>query len=477
MPSIKNLEGERPREPLFTESAKERKMEKMRVVVLSLVLIALSGCASLERWRARESEPERRTLQFVLQSMPEAAEVYLVKEDAEQLLGRTPLTISVPFEPQEKSGGLSMLQKDRWHPVLEADHPVRYRKKDESIFLDFSALVMRKQGFAPQVLSGGWTLPQTLQRKEGRWGRVAVAQSYEHTLVFRTPVDPSVTNSIVIDTIPSGATLHAFAADGSPGELIAETPAVFGLDFAPLRSETGAITNWVRWHGDTGGLWAHSPEGVVSLYGVLVLEGYDPQPVIDRPLFAVNPEEGQAYRLDIPMLRPAEPSVRLQLEVNSLPEGAVIYAVRPDGSLTNKRGETPQTFEIGLAQELAETPNGVIHADWRIWDPHGILSWENREDGSTVFAFVCAMHKEEFGVKHVMQPVFTLIPGQPIPEKASVTVPLYDAQPQEAKKHIQLPSNNRPPSTHSSVPGPIVPRQTAIGRPAPPAFEEPEDTT
>lgn len=257
---------------------------------------------------------------------------------------------------------------------------------------------------------------------------------YPTWMAYRQPSSPTVLQKVTITSQPPGARLFTRGPQGNPTQLMGTTPLTINLGFAPLRAWTGSITNWIRWHGDTELLWEHSAHGEVFLNAVLLRDGYEPQLITNRALFVIDPETSQDHYIEIPLLRPTHPSTELELVIESEPAGAMLYTLKPDGTPNQQLGDTPLKITIGLAQQLTETTSGqVAHADWLIWDQVQILRWQVAADGAAAFILAGALLKEGYAPTPVWHPVFDLVPGQPIPDRRTVTIPLQKTAATDSK--------------------------------------------
>lgn len=444
-------------------------------VLFVTCLLVVSGCAGIrpavssENLIRVETPAPGETYVFTLHSDPPGASVYLPADEGDEpvLLGTTPLDFPIVLSRGRAPGLASRLERRPWQAHVSKDRPLIFEEVERQLVrIQFPVLELRLPGYQPETFTQAWEFPYEMRTRDARRRTEPVARSHDATAVFSTPVAPHYGVTINVRG-PEHAALHAVDAEGGVGARAGDLPLTVLLGFAEVRSETGAVLDWIRWTSHETNLWSHNKQGDLFLDGFVVLEGYEPERLRDRWVTRVEPQPEQTASVLVRPTRPTQPEAEFTLEINSLPTGADLYAVRADGSWGRKVGQTPLTMTIGMAQEMTEEAPGVyVHRDWRIWAPEDTVIAHGGPDGITAFEVSVALYKEGFGIASIRQPVFTLRPGQPYPDEMVLTIPLTAADPNARSPRSDTTAE---PGRTPAPPAPA--RVDYIWQPASPAGE------
>lgn len=405
-----------------------------------------AGCASL-RSRIPLPEPvENPSFSFVVESDPPGAEVFRIVDGKEVLLGQAPLTFPLTLTRKEGGRLLQRLGPTAWSPRVLPNLPLGFLQTRTNITVTIPEVQLRKAGYEPQKFSCQWRFPADLQQRDVKGRKIPLSAKQVAVAVLQQPAAPQYTLSLTLDCANGSANVHAVDEQGRVGRLIGATPLKRELGFAQVRSAKGELVNWLRWFDNSeADVWTHAQDGTLYFTGYLVRDGYEPERVLNRPVARIRDEPQQTATAFFQVTRPNKPEAAFKLQLDSLPTGATVYAVRPDGSLGQKVGQTPLELSVGLAQESFEDPPGrYLHKGWRIWSPMDILRWDNAPNGVTTIRLACALYREGFAVEPLGQAVCRLEPGRPFPEGATITVPLLSPE-QAAAREARRPAPDLEP--------------------------------
>ncbi len=385
---------------------------------------------------------------FTLHSVPSGAEVYRLSPSTGEavLIGQTPLVFPLEIQRVEADGLRGAFGRRVLEPVVSDELPLSFRETDEHAIVALPQLELRHPAYQPEAVEYEWTFPPRM-RVRGQGLRVEpVPSAHEVTVYFRDPTAPQHSLSVTIESSSSKARVYTVLADESIGQLIGTTPLTSVVHFAEVRSSEGEVVNWKRWNPDHAGLWTHNPAGELYLNAYLVVDGYEPERFHNRWVAHMTAEPEQTARVVLQPLRRDQPEADFLLQVDSLPAGAALYAVRADGSWGRNIGNTPLQIKVGFAEDLEElSPGHVVHGGWSIWAPEEIIRWRTDQSDVTSFYLIAAVYKEGFATEQIVQPLFQLHPELPYPEEMVLTIPLLRPE-QAAARDAQRQQSERPGS-------------------------------
>lgn len=373
---------------------------------------------------------------LILQSDPEGAELHQKQGRLSRLLGSSPAKLQLPFDRRPNPGLLGQLGIKSWYPRLPDDVVWDLQEVESDYVLRLKNLELRRSGFEPELFEVEWRIPKDLNRRDP-FGAVISEFPRERTdtVVMRNPTGPEFARVMVLDSNPSGAMLFPAGATDREGQVGLRLPKEFAMGFGRVRDASGKILKWKWWIRDPHPALKFFGDGRVVLSGKLIKEGYDPEEI--RELLLFRPDNAQSVRQSatIQLTSPAEAQEQFRLRVDSLPTDASVFLLRDDGSLGGRLGQTPFVANIGIAELTSRKVDGSIqHKDWLIWAPEGLISWEKRPDGRTEFFMTCALYREGFATEKVLQKIFELTPGRPIPKGFELTIPLLHPEQAAARE-------------------------------------------
>ena len=259
---------------------------------------------------------------------------------------------------------------------------------------------------------------------------------------FRNPTRPEIIRTLTVDSIPAGAQLSSRSArrEGTLALPFSER-----LGFARNRDMNGNILSWRWWGQNQHRLFEFDTEtGILGITGNVDLDGYETDRLNNRPVFQPAMQQEDTHQIMLRLTTPANPTAEFQLTVDSLPSGGDVFLLLTDGTLGQRLGKTPFTLPIGLAQKLTLHESGqYMHDDWLVWAPGDLIHWDQNPDGRTVFYLACGIYHEGFATEKVFQPIFELVPGQPLPKERTLTIPLLHPQQAAARENSRANDQQR----------------------------------
>jgi hypothetical protein len=410
---------------------------KCASTVLVLSMTCILGCSTMQSPVQKMLEEETMTFRLTINSDPTGAKIFRTINDGKRCIGSTPLLFPFKFEKVPDPGFLGYFGRRIWQPIESDKSKSIISRRGGNFQIKLPELNIEKDGYETEILNTHWNIPVDMMVEVRKGLKVPVKTEKTETVVFRSPTKPLYVRTVEIESLSSPFEICALDPNGKPGEKIGVSPLSSRIGFAPVRSRLGEVVSWKRWDLDGHPIWLHNSSGELYLNACLVRDGFAPEQLSNFKVLGEQTKRDSKHTLVLELTSPTKAQAEYSLMVDSLPSGADVYLVKPDGSLGRKLSGTPFELVVGLAEKLRRDGDKYFHGEWLAWAPDGILQWANDDDGRSEAFIKCALYKEGFAVENIFKSIFTLTPGKPFPSNDTLTIPLLSPEQAAARETRQ----------------------------------------
>jgi len=425
-------------------------MQRLSILFVFLLWLSFTGCQTMNpRTTGSPASTQDNVVEFRLRlnSDPPGAHAVISHGGLKRQGRQTPGVLSIRFERVEERTQMGWPRRV-WRPVLPETSPWTVEEYPDAFVLRLDRLELQKDGYLNEPVSFTWRIPRNMRESDGLGlARIPVETERNLTVVMRNPSKPHFERVITLHSAQNEGRILAGGVGGATEKLLGETPLRLQIGVAPVRDEYGNILDWRLW--DRDGIWALDSLGVLSLNATLETPGFDKEIFVQKPVLRIEGSRLAEHEVTLIPLRPSAPQFQFRLVLDSLPTGAGLFLLRPNGTLGQQLGVTPVEILIGIAQELQQTPSGgVAHKRWVLWAPDSVIDVEEREIGVANVFIRGVLYRDGLSPEFVQKQLIELVAGLPMPEEMTLTIPIYSPGDPRA----------RSPETHTRPIGPTTQR-------------------
>ena len=399
--------------------------------ILSMVGCSLTGrmpfpkTVILDR-PAVEKAPktDQRKYYITLDTDPSGAQVLQKTPQGLQVVGVTPLRITIAFVKKPVSGIQGHLGFREWRPLPESKAPYVIECQPQHFVIRLTNICFRKEGFEDQWFAAERKVPVRFTERVRQLKWQDIPMEWTKTVTLQTPTQPQFGRTITVACQTTETQLFSLTSEGGIGRAIGILPKTFRFGFAPKKNDAGGIVGWKWWVDHDADLWVLDQKGILYLNACLMKEGYAPETLLNYPITRIDSSQGMPITVNFRLTKPTSPQKEIVLQIDTLPSQADVFLLRQDGLLGQRITSTPFQINVGLGQQLRRIENTYEHDRWVVWAPSSLLQLEQRPDGTANVILMAAFFREGYAVETVRQIVFQLRPGEPFPDNTALTIPL-----------------------------------------------------